>query len=242
MKDISQNTLDEIKKQRIQPRPRRYFLVKRATIWALVILSIGLGSLAGAVLIFQLENAEWELYRHIGHSVFEFLLLVLPYFWILITGCLTAVSLYYFRRTSGGYRYRTASVVLISLVLSLIGASLFHLGGISERLEAVFENTLPFYEGVEGHKRKMWMTPEKGLLAGKISSVLNDHQIILTDLRGKDWQVDVEKAVWRGRMSPVKDLEIKLIGRMTGEDKFIADEIRSWHGRGKNKHHRDHTN
>jgi hypothetical protein len=240
MKDVSKHTLDAIKKQHISPRPRSFFFLKRSTVWGLFMLSIVLGALAGAVIIFQLSNAEWELYRHLRHSVIEFLLLVVPYFWVLFLGGLTALSFYYFRRTSGGYRYRTATVVLVNIVLSMLGGTVIHVSGFSERLEVMFQDTIPFYEGVESHKQKIWMAPERGLLAGKISAVMSNGRMVLRDLKGKEWQVDAAGATWRGRLSPVMGLEIKLIGRIDGKDGFIAEEIRPWRGRGKNQRHREH--
>lgn len=242
MNDISKNTLLKIKYQRIIPRSRRYFLFKHSSIWVLFGISILFGSIASGVAIFQLTTAEWDLYRHLQHSLPEFVLLVMPYFWLIFLAGFSTAAYCYFRRTEGGYRYRVATVVLLSVVLSITGGTGLFAVGFSERLEAVFQETLPFYPEIADHRRKMWMRPRDGLLAGKIIEVLGKDAIRLSDLNGKKWVVDTTRATWRGRLMPTANLEIKLLGTMDGADNFSAMEIRPWQGRGKRRRmqHKDH--
>lgn len=243
MNDISKETLNKIKQQSIVPHSKGYFLLKRSTIWGLFCLSILLGSFASSVAIFQLTNAEWDLFQHFRHSILEFILLVIPYFWGLFLVFFTLIANYYFKRIRYGYRYRTAIVVVLSVLLSILGGWGIYATGISEHLEKVFEDSIPFYRGVEAHKRMVWMSPEKGLLAGKIMAVTREKMIRLKDLDGNIWRVDIAGTAWRGRLTPVPNLDIKLIGKRTGKDRFTADEARPWQGRGKHgrRGHR-HTN
>ena len=132
-----------------------------------------------------------------------------------------------------GYRYRAATVVVLSVVLSVIGGIGIYATGLSERLETVFEETLPFYQGITAHHRKVWMAPDKGLLAGIIIDVTDDRMIRLKDLDGNEWDIDSTGATWRGRLSPAPGLEIKLMGTRTGEESFTAREVRPWFGRRK---------
>lgn len=233
MNDISKETLRKIKQQSIVPRPKGYFLLKRSTVWGFFVISIILGSIASSAAIFQLKNAEWDLYQHFRHSILEFIWLVIPYFWGLFLIGFTFVAYYYFRRTQSGYRYRTITVAALSVLFSIIGGWGIYGAGISERMEKVFEDTLPFYRGVAAHKRMVWMSPDKGLLAGKIIAVTAKDMIRLEDLDGKIWHISTAATTWRGRLIPFPNLEIKLIGNRTGEDRFTANEVRPWQGRGK---------
>jgi hypothetical protein len=233
MEDISKKTLRKIKEQGIVPRTRGYFLLRRSTVWVLFGLSVVLGSIAASAAIFQIKNTEWELFRHFRHSIPEFVLLFIPYFWGMFLIGFSIVAYYYFRQTKSGYRYRAATAVILSILISVICGMGIYSTGLSERMESLFEENLPFYHGVTAHNRMVWMAPDKGLLAGKIIELPKDEIIRIKDLDGKEWHVNVEGATWRGRLSPSMDLEIKLIGTRTGEESFSAKEIRPWSGRRK---------
>ncbi|MBN2418448.1 MAG: hypothetical protein JXL81_03610, partial [Deltaproteobacteria bacterium] len=184
MNDISKDTLKKIKDQGIVPRTKRYFLLRRSTVWGLFVLSVILGSIAASVAIFQVRNTDWDLFQHYRHSIPEFILLFIPYFWGLFLIGFSIVAYYYFRRTKSGYRYRAATAVALSVVLSVIGGIGIYATGLSERLETVFEEKLPFYRGVTAHTRMVWTAPDKGLLAGRIKDVSEDGTILLEDLEG----------------------------------------------------------
>lgn len=233
MNDISKETLNKIKEQGIVPRTKGYFLLRRSTVWALFCLSVILGSISASAVIFQVRNADWDLFQHFRHSILEFLLLFVPYFWGMFLVGFSIVAYFYFRRTQSGYRYRAVTAVALSVLLSIIGGVGIYATGLSGRMESVFEDTLPFYRGAAFHNRMVWMSPDKGLLAGKIIDVTKKGIIILKDLDGKEWHVAANHAAWRGRLSPSRDLEIKLIGIRTGENSFKANEVRPWHGRRK---------
>ena len=228
MNDISKETLTTIKEQAIVPHKKRYFLFKRATVWGLFAMSVVLGSIAASAAIFQVKNTEWDLFHYFRHSVFEFVLLFIPYFWGAFIIGFSVVAYHYFRLTQSGYRYRAASVVALSVLLSVIGGAGIYHTGLSERLESAIEKTLPFYRGVCAHQRMVWMSPDKGLLAGKLNDQQNEGLIRFKDLEGNEWNVMIEGATWCGALAPEPDLERKLIGTRTGEDGFRAQEVRPW--------------
>jgi hypothetical protein len=243
MNDISKETLRKIKDQGIRPHTKGYFFLKRSTVWGLFCFSLVLGSIASSAVIFQMNNAEWALFKHFRHSIIEFILLTIPFLWILFLIGFTIGAFFYFRQTQGGYRYRTITVVTLSILLSIIGGTVMNIAGLSERIESVFEENIPFYRGVGYCNKMIWMSPDKGLLAGTIVAVKEEGIIELKDLDGKTWRINTNEAIWRGRLSSAPDLEIKLIGVRTGEDGFIASEVRPWHGRrNRNVNMRHHGN
>ncbi len=231
MRDISREVLDKIKEKGIAPLPKRYFILRRSTVWMLFCFSIILGSIAGSTVIFRVKNAEWDLFYHFKGNLLDFLLIYTPYFWGIFMIFFSVVAYYYFRQTQGGYRYRATTIVALSLFISVAGGMGMYLAGISERMEAIFEEKLPFYHGVTFHSQKVWMSPDKGLLAGMISDITKDGSFRLNDLDGNEWNIHAEKTIWRGRLTPSKGLEIKLIGTRIGPNSFRADEVRPWHGR-----------
>jgi len=126
MADISKDILQKIKKDKLRPYPKQYFLLKRSVIWTVFGLSIFLGSIASAIAIFQLRYAEWDLYKNLSHSLTEFVFLVIPFFWLIFLLGFTGLAYYYFRRTEHGYRYGAVWIILLSIVLSIIGGGLLY--------------------------------------------------------------------------------------------------------------------
>ncbi|WP_457565859.1 hypothetical protein [Caldithrix abyssi] len=233
MSDFNKKIIEKIKEENIEPYPKWYFLFKNFLIWLAVGLSLLLGSVASGVAIFQIQHTDWDLYQYLNRGLLEFVILMLPYFWLAFLIVVTGVAYYYFRHTERGYRFSALLVIVASILVSVAGGSVLYHSGLSERLEALFEEKIPFYRGVNDHKRMIWMSPEKGLLAGEITKILPNHRIRLTDLDGKTWEIDVANARWRGRWTYAEGQKIKIIGKMQAEGKFIAEEIRPWQRRGK---------
>lgn len=231
MADISKKILKKIKNDAIRPYSKHHFLLRRSVIWALLCLSILLGSVASAIALFQLRYAEWDLYQHLGHSLLEFALLVIPFFWFIFLLGFTGFAYYYFRRTEQGYRYCTVWVISGSIALSIIGGGLLYATGFSERLETVFQDNIPFYRELQERKQKVWMSPGKGLLAGRIIEIISDQKIQIEDLHSNMWVIDIADTIWRGQLRPVDDLKIKILGKQKGQSLFVADEIRPWQGK-----------
>ena len=237
MADISKDILQKIKKDEVRPYHRQYFLLKRSVIWTVFGLSILLGSVASAIALFQLRYAEWDLYKHLSHSLAEFVLLVIPFFWLIFLLGFTGFAYYYFRRTEQGYRYAAAWVILLSIILSIIGGGLLYSTGLPDKLERVFQENLPFYRKLQERKQKVWMSPMHGLLAGRIIKIISDQKVEIEDLQGNHWIIDIADTIWRGRLRPAEDLKIKILGEMKGQNRFVANEIRPWQGRrGRRKH------
>ncbi|MBW1848855.1 MAG: hypothetical protein JRJ27_17330 [Deltaproteobacteria bacterium] len=231
MADISKNILDKIKKGNVRPIPKYYFLFKRSILWSLFGLSILLGSIASGIVIFLLIHFEWDMYHHLGHSLIGFILLVFPYLWLIFLLGFSIFTYLFFRRTEHGYRYKTVWIVLLSIIFSILGGGLLYVTELPERLENAFQENLPFYRGLEDHKKNVWMSPDQGLLAGIIVNVNSKESIQLEDLNGTIWNIHIGNAIWRGRLTPSENLEIKIIGHMKDENQFIAEEIRPWKGK-----------
>ena len=231
MEDISKNILQKIKEDKLRPYSKWHFLFNRSVIWIIFCLSILLGSVASAIALFQVRYAEWDLYQHLSNSLFGFALLVIPYFWLIFLLGFTGFAYYYFRRTEQGYRYPTLWVISGSIFLSIIGGGLLYATGLPERLETVFQDNVPFYRELQERKQRVWMSPEQGLLAGRIIKIVPEQKIQIEDLHGNNWVIDISDTIWRGRLSPAENQKIKILGRMKGESQFVAEEIRQWHGR-----------
>ena len=236
MNDLSEKIIKKIEADKIKPYSKWRFAGLRSLVWGLFVLSILIGCVGAAVSFFLIKNAEWDLYSHFGHSFAEFTLLILPWFWFIIIGIFTLLSWYYYRKTGKGYRMNTLKVVLLSVIISVTAGVFLNLTSVPQKLETIFNETMPWYSKMHKHRHIMWMNPEKGFLAGTIEKAPDKTMIILKDLNGRDWWIDISETDWRGRLGPVKGTKIKLSGTRqksdNGQASFKALEIRPWHGKG----------
>ncbi len=230
--DLGKRILEKIEKEQVQPYSRWRFILQHTTMWSLFVLSLLLGSLACGVVIFQLTHTDWNLYRTLHMELTTFLFFILPYFWLAFLLGFTGFAYFYFRRTRRGYRYPTIWLISGSILLSLVGGVIVYKVDLAERLETAFRNNIAFYRMIQERKTRIWVAPEKGLLAGEIIGIPNRNEIRLKDFKGNIWQIDVKNALWRGWLTASKGLKVKIIGQMEGQNSFTAREIRPWQGHG----------
>jgi hypothetical protein len=70
--DLAHKVLDRIDEEHVVPRPKWQFTIKDRLFWVFWILSVLLGSLLAATLVFVLVNSGWE-YRVVTHQNFVWL-------------------------------------------------------------------------------------------------------------------------------------------------------------------------
>ncbi len=232
MKNFSDKIVDKIKKENVQPYSKWHFIIRRFLIWTLFVLSLILGSLACGVVIFQLRHADWDLYPYLNMDYGTFVLLNLPYFWLIFLLVFMGVAFFYCRRTERGYRCPTAWLIMASVIFSLVGGFVAYKVDLAERLEVVFRNNVRVYRVLQERKAAIWLSPDKGLLAGKIVKIISDKELKFKDLKGRMWKIDVSHARWRGFLKASVGLKIKIIGKMAGNNCFVVKEVRPWQGRG----------
>lgn len=165
---LAHKVLDRIEEEHVVPRPKWQFTVKDRLFWAFWILSIVLGSLLAAALVFSFVNAGWE-YRVVTHqNLFGFVMQVLPTVWIV--ALLGALLLAYenFRHTSRGYRVPLAAIIGVSLLVIAIGGLLFYVSGAGRVVEEQVGGRIPAYRSVMMKQKQIWSQPEQGLLAGEV--------------------------------------------------------------------------
>jgi hypothetical protein len=234
MEDLSKKIIQKIDQENIQPYSKWHFLFKSSIIWLLFMVSILLGSFSAGVMIYQFQHTEWDIFSHYNHSLLEFLMLVIPYFWLVFLILFSILVFYYFRRTGTGYRKNTIRVIVGSLLLSLVGGIAINRLNLSEQVEYSFEKNVPFYRSLIQRKRKMWNAPHRGLLAGKIIKTNNDI-LIVKDFNFRIWNIDISTARVKGRIKLNTGDKIKIIGKMNDSGSFKAYEIRPWMGRGRRR-------
>lgn len=229
MKNISNEVLKKIKDNNIKPKPLWYFITKNYFIWSVFGISIILGSFAFSIVLFIIKQLDWDIYYYMGDNFLKTVFVSLPYLWLIFLILFTGIAYYNFIHTKRGYRFKFISILLMSLIISIILGTGLYFNGFSERLENVFSEKIPYYNRLVYSCEEQWMQPERGLLAGTIIEiVLPENNFILMDLDNNRWKIEADKVIWKGKITPVIGLKIKLMGKLIDDNHFKAMEIRPW--------------
>ena len=206
-----------IAKNQIKPIPKWEFEFTRWSLW----LGLGLSLL---VLIIGIGVSWFGLADDI----------IVPYLWLLVVGAFFGLAYYLFKNTKGAYRFEIWKILGIIGILGLIMGGILFKAGLASRIDRNLEANLPYYRQMVPMKMKVWSNPESGYLSGKIIQITGSNSFIIKDFNNKDWKIDSENSLIRGRVTIKVDEDIKLIGVQTGARSFRAEDIRPWNGMGQN--------
>ncbi|MBK9013752.1 MAG: hypothetical protein IPM82_06495 [Saprospiraceae bacterium] len=227
----SEKLIEAIKQQDIQPVPKWQFSLKNGLAWAGFLVAVVLGAMAFSVILFAIQQTDFNMVSHLSHSRLEMFLGLLPFIWIVFLIVFLAVAFYSIQYSKKGYKFTAAKLVGFSALLSILLGTLFFIGGGGHQLEHAFAVNVDVYESLQQRKTKLWSMPEDGYLSGQIEEVSAEY-FVLKDFNNKAWKIHYESAF----IAPVVRLEkgetVKLIGKLASKDEFTAEEIRPWGGRG----------
>jgi len=231
--DRSKKLIEKIKKEDIKPLPRWRFTLRNTLIITGFIIAVLLGGLAFSIVLFAIQQTDFNLVSHLSHSALELFLGILPIVWIVLLIVALLLAMYGIRHSRRGYKFTLARQLGFSVALSILLGTLFFITGGAQRLERAFDVHLSIYESINEKKINLWMHPEEGRLAGRIEQVRNG-MLQLTDFNGKSWRVEYDESTF---IPPVVLLEIgeqvKLLGEKLNGNRFDAKEIRPWEGPGR---------
>ncbi len=176
---LKKEVLERIVREEITPVSKTLFALKNILFWTLWILTMLLGALAVAVLIFTELNIGWEFYEMTHKNALTFFAHSLPYLWILLLGAVVILGIYNLRHTKTGYRYSLVVVVLVGVCGSVLGGVVLHSYGMGKVLDEGFGKFMPMYVPVRSEREGFWRQPERGLYTGTITA-LDNEQMVMT--------------------------------------------------------------
>jgi len=233
MRSIIADTIEKIKKEKIQPEPRWKYLAKKYSVWLSFFAAAVFAAAALSVAYFLISQLDWDIYAAMHRLSFFYYLSLVPYIWIIPLAVLGFFSFFSLRKTENGYRYNFLKMVAVALGMILLFGILTSWAGFGRRINGAMLHGFSGYGRLVATKESQWSQPEKGLLAGTINSV-SENSFDLRDLSGKDWQILIdEKTVVRPSVTLESGEMIKTIGQVKNDQIFKADEIRPWQGRGQ---------
>jgi hypothetical protein len=230
-KEFDQKIIDQIKNKKIWPRPRWLFLLKNYSIWLAGVLTLLFGSVSSALLIYLTAGNDFMAHRRIGFNLVEFLLLAIPFFWLIASAVLIYLAYINLKKTENGYRYSPWLIGSIVVIISLIGGFIFYNLGLSRTIDNILGRKVPFYEHVINPRIGFWMDNSCGRLAGiMVEYSLKKQQLILVDSQNNNWLVDVSRINQSPRFTMIDfnrliNQPIGLSGQVTAVDRFEAREI-----------------
>ena len=221
---ITKKVLEKIKKEEIKPEAKWKFLLKNYFVWGLFAISIIVGALAVAVIIFGIKISDWDMYDRLAGGPVKFLIMTLSYFWLLIFVVFVSVAYYNLKHTKKGYKYNIFTIVAVSLLSTILLGGFAYTVGFGEKLENSLVQKAPFYNGMEHKREMMWNQHERGVLAGKILE-LREGELDLEDIEKIRWRVFTGSA----EMMPTVVLEdgkmIGIFGKKIDDNTFEAHKI-----------------
>jgi len=214
-----------LKQDELAPYPRWRFLLKDYVVWAAGALALACGSLAVTVMIYLVRFNDWEIRESAHKSLAEFILLTMPYFWLIFLGLFVFVLYLNLKHTKRGYRYPVWLIASASILASVIVGGLLSLTNIGERLDNVLGARAPFYDQMINRQMHFWAQPEDGRLTGVVVATSSLNGFTIIDPQGQIWEVVVlEEDPLPSFLAPGRP--INLIGRIIDEWRFQAEFIR----------------
>ena len=228
MSKISENIVDQIKKEKVTPRPRWVFVVSNIVLITMLIVTVAMGGVAMSLIYLKLFSLEWNFVTLAGDRGLPHIFEVMPLLWILLLLVLLGAAVWAFERTEGGYRYQPTLVVVAAIFMSMLLGALIYTSRGAEVFENALRNNLPPYEAMEMAKEKKFLNPEQGILVGEFLEKLSEQQISVEDISEKEWTVDLPNQLARDRrLQTLKEGQpILVIGKKTADQTFEAREIK----------------
>ena len=232
MDDISAKVLEKIEKEKIAPTPRWMVLCRRGAVWIVGGMSLLIGGLAMSVVIFMVVNNEWSLAHQLAGGRVWFVLVTLPYAWLLMLGAFLFLAENQVRHTPHGYRIATVWLIGGSVGLSILLGIIFYAIGAGQRIDDTFTRKMPYYTDIGNRRAKMLQQPERGVVGGVLLEVAQD-ELSLRAIDTHVWRVYFEDARLMNDVELVPGVPILVVGENVGDFTIqakVIKEIRPGHG------------
>jgi hypothetical protein len=221
---LSNKIIEKIEGEKIAPTPRWQFKLHDILLWVFFAISILVGSLACSTILHTFFSNDWGAYAQIRKSLFEFVFLSIPYFWIIILAVFLALAYLDFKSTREGFKFRSIWIVLLSLGLSFIFGTFLWWGGMGEKTDRIFEGA-PLLRNFD-LRQHLWNNPLENTLMGVITKV-SEESIEIKDPAGTIWKVDISS------LSKIPEFEvgerIRIVGEKKSEKEFKAKIVWPMH-------------
>jgi len=214
-----------IKERGIKPKPGWVFSFKEVLLWALFSLSIGLGGMTAALIIFLLSEEEADIYLRAARNPGMLFIFLIPLLWLAVLAAFSWGAASTLQRTKRGYHWHAMTLIGISVVGSILVGGVLHSTGWSDALDALLGRGLPYYQDLRGARGRTWSQPEEGMLAGNVLRYTGPQTFLLLDLEGNVWEVDSSYVL---ALPLPQGMPVRVLGVISGPGYFTAEDVRPW--------------
>ncbi len=169
MSKLSNKILDKIKKGKVTPKPRWYFVLMHTLLGTAILTSIIIGGIAVAIVIRNLSLTDWELARQSAGGHVRSFFMIIPYIWIIFIGLTIFLADLLFRHTKKGHRIEIWKIIAASVAISMVLGGLFFITKADKPFEDGLRRNLRPYEQWEKKRMAPWrkeilkQRPPKGI-------------------------------------------------------------------------------
>jgi hypothetical protein len=186
---LAEKIIGEIKKEKIEPASRWRFVMKDSFFWGIFVLSVVIGGMTVSVILNTLLNNDWELYMELSGGLTQFIVITLPYFWLIFLGIFMLIAYINIMNTKKAYRQNFKFIVAGAIFASfLLGLTFYNLGLASSLDKSLIQKLPPRLHQIMDSRLGVWQSPDKGFLVGEIKS-FDGVNLELVDFNGDTWQV-----------------------------------------------------
>jgi len=224
-KDISQKVLKIIEEKNIAPKSKWKFLLKNYLFLTVFSLSLFVGALTVSVIIYMLKTNDWDLYSYVSNSLIRFILITLPYLWIMGLVVFVVIAYFNFRHTKKAYCHRIPTIIIGTIgIVSLLGL-LFYDVGVGQAVNDNLREYIPAYNKFVEEREKIWHKPEKGMISGEVIFA-DEENIKMRDHDGKVWIISRENLQDSDEKVLTPGYKIKVMGERINGDNFNPKRAR----------------
>lgn len=222
---FDEKLLEQIKEEKISPKPRWKFIAKNSVFWILGASCLFLGSIAVSLAMHMLRSNDWSIYERIHKGAPKFLLLAIPFFWLACLIVFIVFVFYNFKNTKKGYRYSALLILLAAAAGSAVLGGAFYFMGMGEKIDDVLSQNAPFYDRVINPRVRFWFNPEEGRLAGLIVAQIAEDEFIVIDQLKHEWTVSAQGAKRPPENMIIIGKPARFLGQKISDNEFKAEEI-----------------
>ena len=193
MKKISKSVLEKIKREKISPHKKIFFVIKNFFIFCGGLLFLIFGIFPSAIIFFAFENIEiFSFVMHGPKIFFKIIFVGLPIFWIFLWIFLGFLATNFFRKTKQLYKISTTIFLLFIFLGQIVGGFFFKNSEFVDHFEEKTSHRM-YMKSVRDKRDRVWHRPDDGFLIGRVKKIKPD--LILRSPDKKEWEIIFDEDV-----------------------------------------------
>lgn len=215
---ISDETLNKIKSDKIEQKPRWQFDILNVSKWVAIVSTTIVAALIFAIVIEYLSSLDLDLYSQSRSLILNYFVSNIPAILIILLVILGSLLYLEFKNTKKGYKYdRTFLIGGVFGLIAIVGISFIGIG-LSRSTQGITPLNL-----LTPNTDSYWQQPEFGLISGEIIRV-GYKRIDIRDYKGIIWRIYSSNPDLTSLYSQGEN--IRAIGLKISNNDFLAKEIR----------------